>query len=155
MDANGNPPSITRAWRIAYGIGLFICVAWPLFLQLMLGTVIRPGAEAPGGVARELGYTFTGLTFAAAIFITWRSGKARAGLAALPPQARPGAVLRETVLYAALCELSALYGLATYALGGNLAERYARSFIALATVMFFVFVPRLQAWLEAAGEEAP
>lgn len=155
MDANGNLNSITRAWRLAYGIGLFICVAWPLVLQLMLGTVIRPGADAPGAAARELGYTFTGLTFAAALFITWRSGKAKAGLPALPPQARPGAVLRETVIYAALCELSALYGLATYALGGSLAERYARSFIALATVMFFVFVPRLRAWLEAAGEEAP
>jgi hypothetical protein len=61
-------------------------------------------------------------------------------------------VIRETILYAALFELSSFYGIVYYALGGPLAERYARSFIALTTIMFFVFVPRFQAWREAAEE---
>ena len=35
-------------------------------------------------------------------------------------------------------------------LAGPLAERYSRSFVALTTIMFFIFVPRLEAWREAA-----
>ena len=154
-DANPTlkPDPLARAFRLGYGLGLAICVAWPLALQLMLGTLIRAGSAPPGGVVQQLGYTFTGLTFAAALGITWRWGKVRRGFAGLPEAARAGTVVRETLLYAVLCELSALYGLIYYALGGPLAERYSRSFIALATIMFFVFVPRFQAWREAATEE--
>lgn len=155
MEGRTPIPTVEKAWRIAYGIGLFIAVAWPLALQLMLGTAIRPMAGALGATVRELGYTFTGLTFAAALFITWRSGRVRAGFKALPETARPGTVLRETVLYAALCELSAVYGILYFALGGPEAERHARAFLALAPIMFLVFTPRLGAWLEAAGEAEP
>jgi hypothetical protein len=144
--------SLLKAFRTAYAIGLFICVGWPLLLQLMLGTAIRPGAAPPEGVVRELGYTFTGLTFASAFFVTWRWGKVRRAFPDLAEPRRPGTVIRETILYAALFELSSFYGIVYYALGGPLAERYARSFIALTTIMFFVFVPRFQAWREAAEE---
>ena len=153
-DPTPSDHSLARAFRLGYGLGLAICVAWPLALQLMLGTLIRAGSAPPGGVVQQLGYTFTGLTFAAALGITWRWGRVRRAFAGLPEAGRPGTVIRETILYAALCELSALYGLIYYALGGPLAERYSRSFIALATIMFFVFVPRFQAWREA-GMEAP
>lgn len=148
-------PSLAKAFRIAYVIGLFICVGWPLLLQLMLGTAIRPGGAPPDGVVRQLGYTFTGLTFASALFVTWRWGKVRRAFGCLEEARRPGTVIRETILYAALFELSSLYGIVYYALGGPPAERYARSFIALTTVMFFVFVPRFQAWRDAAQEERP
>jgi len=153
VDDGTRNPSLAKAFRIAYTLGLFICVAWPLALQLMLGTAIRAGSAPPEGVVQQLGYTFTGLTFAAAIFVTWRWGRVREGFRALPEALRPGKVIRETILYAALFELSSLYGLMYYAMGGPGAERYARSFIALTTVMFFVFVPRFHAWSEAAQEE--
>ena len=147
--------SLSKAFRLAYALGLALCLAWPLVLQLMLGTAIAPGSAPPGGVVAELGYTFTGLTFGAALFVTWRWGRVRASFASVPPPRRPGVLIRETLLYAALFELSALYGLVYYALGGPLAERHARAFIALSTIMFFVFVPRLQAWRDAAGMPRP
>jgi hypothetical protein len=66
---------------------------------------------------------------------------------------RARVLVQETVLYSCLFELSSLFGLIYFALGGPMAERYSRGFIALTTVMFFVFVPRLQAWREAAQGE--
>ena len=140
-------------FRIAYPAGLAICLAWPLALQLMLGTVIRPGAAPPGGVIQELGYTFTGLTFAIAFFVTWRWGRVRAGFRTVDSGRRRAVLVREILLYSVLFELSSLFGLCYYALGGPLAERYSRGFIALTTIMFFVFVPRLQAWRDAAQGE--
>jgi hypothetical protein len=144
---------LNRAFRIGYGLGLAICVAWPLAIQLMLGSAIRSGTIPPLGVARQLGYTFSGLTMLAALFVTWRWGKVRDGFKALAPRERPAVLLRETLVYAALFELTTLYGIIYYALAGPLAERYARSFVALTTIMFFVFVPRLDAWREAAQGE--
>jgi hypothetical protein len=147
-------PSLDRGFRLAYPAGLVICVAWPLALQLLLGTAIhRPGGAPPDGVVQELGYTFTGLTFACAFFVTWRWGRVRAGFRELAAERRARVLIRETLLYSALFELSSLFGLCYYALGGPQAERFARGFIALTTIMFFVFVPRLQAWREAAQGE--
>ena len=151
-DPTSNFP-LTKAFRLGYGLGLIICVAWPLVLQLMLGTTILAGTAPPDGAVRELGYTFTGLTFASALFVTWRWGKVRKALPSVPPASRPRLVVRETLLYAAVLELSSLYGLLYYALGGL--PRFARAFIALTTLMFFIFVPRIQAWRDAAGEEIP
>ena len=144
---------LAKAFRIAYGAGLFICVAWPLAIQLLLGTAIRSGTIPPLGVAQQLGYTFSGLTFLAALFVTWRWGRVRDGFRTLAPGQRPGLLIRETLIYAALFELTTLYGIIYYALGGPGAERYSRSFVALTTIMFFVFVPRLEAWREAARGE--
>ena len=118
MDPQASDLSLARAFRLAYGVGLAICLAWPLLLQLMLGTAIQAGAAPPDGVVAQLGYTFTGLTFASAVFVTWRWGRIRRDFRALAPERRPGVVLRETILYAALFELSSLYGLIYYALGG-------------------------------------
>lgn len=147
---------LARAFRLAYGLGLALCVGWPLVLQLLLGTAIRRPADLPpGDTVAQLGYTFTGLTFAAAAFVTWRWGRTRRAFRTLEPAQRPRRILRETLAYAALFELSACYGLVYYALGGPGAERHARAFIALASVMFFVFVPRFDAWREAAEEEQP
>ena len=148
------PPETTldRGFRIAYPIGLVICVAWPLALQLMLGTAFRPGA-APVEAIGELGYTFTGLVCASAFFVTWRWRRVRAGFRTVATERRMRVLIQETLLYSCLFELSSLYGLFYFALGGPMAERYSRGFIALTTIMFFVFVPRLQAWREAAQGE--
>ena len=153
MSRQPDPSPLERGFRIAYPTGLVLCLAWPLALQLMLGTAIRPSPAPPSGVIQQLGYTFTGLTFASAFFVTWRWGRIRAGFRAESALRRGRILVRETLLYSALFEFSSLFGLLYYALGGPQAERYARGFIALTTIMFFVFVPRLQAWREAAGPE--
>jgi len=145
----------TAAWRraflFAYGLGLVLCVIWPLVLQAMLGSLLQPGILGPSGLAEDLGYTFTGLVFLGALFAHRRSRKARAAFAALDLSQRARVVAMETLLYSAIFALSMLYGLLYHGLGGPRAERYARTFIALAPVMFLLFVPRLGAWLRAQG----
>jgi hypothetical protein len=150
--AAGQPDAALRkAFQRAYGLGLVLCVCWPLILQLLLGPVIKPGQAPPAGVVQQLGYTFTALTFLAAAFVTWRSGRERAALHGVAPALRPRIVFREVLLYSALFELSCLYGVLYWTLAGGEANRYARSFIMLTSLMFFFFVPRLGAWVEAAG----
>jgi hypothetical protein len=146
-------PHLARAFRRAYLIGLLFCVAWPLALQLMLGTAIHQGQQPPGDVARQLGYTFSGLTFLIALFLTWRWGQVRAVFHRQSPDQQAATLVREVIFYSALLELTSLFGIAYFALGGPMAERYSRSFVALTTVMFFVFVPRLEAWRQAARRE--
>jgi hypothetical protein len=146
--------ALHRAFQKAYGLGLVLCVCWPLILQLLLGPLIKPGQNAPQGVLQQLGYTFTGLTFLAAAFVTWRSLRVRAGFAALDPSRRPKVLFREVLLYAALFELSCFYGILYWALVGGEANRYARSFIMLTSLMYFFFVPRWGAWKDAL-EPAP
>jgi hypothetical protein len=147
------PDPLDPGFRVAYGAGLALCVAWPLALQLLLGRAILPGAAAPGPGVQDLGYTFTGLTLVSAFFVTRRWARIRAGFRAVAAERRPRVLVRETLLYSALSALSSLFGLCTYVLGGPHAGRYARGFIALSTLMFLVFVPRLQAWREAAQGE--
>ena len=142
-----------KAFRLAYPMGMVLCVAWPLALQLLLGTAIHRGAAAPGGVAQPLGYTFSGLTFLIALFLTWRWGQVRAAFHRQSPDQQAATLVREVIFYSALLELTSLFGIAYFALGGPMAERYSRSFVALTTVMFFVFVPRLEAWRQAARRE--
>ena len=148
-------PHLAKAFRLAYLVGLLFCVAWPLTLQLLLGTAIHQGVPPPGDVARQLGYTFSGLTFLIAFFLTWRGGKVRKAFPRETPPRQAAILVREVVFASAILEFTSMFGIAYYALGGPLAERYARSFVALTTVMFFVFVPRLNAWRRAAlGDEA-
>ena len=151
------PPELTpleRSYRRAYPVGLALCLAWPLALQLMLGTTIRRIALAPPeGVIQQLGYTFTGLTVAIALFITWRWGRIKTAFKGLRPERQGTVLTREILLYSALMEFTSLFGVLYFALGGPKADQYARGFLALTTIMFFVFVPRLQAWRSAARGE--
>ena len=144
---------LAKAFRLAYLVGLIFCVAWPLTLQLLLGTAIHQGVPPPGDMARQLGYTFSGLTFLIAFFLTWRWGKVRRDFQQEAPSRQAAILVREVIFASAILEFTSMFGIAYYALGGPLAERYARSFVALTTVMFFVFVPRLDAWRRAAQGE--
>jgi hypothetical protein len=155
MDDGAIKDPLAKAFRIAYALGLLICVAWPLLLQVLLRAAVHPVAAMPSEEVRQLGYSFTGLTVAGAVFVAWRSRRSREGLREVPAAARPGRVAREILLGAAILELSALYGVLYYALGGPGAERHARTFLALAPVTFLLFVPRFQAWRASAGEERP
>jgi hypothetical protein len=146
-------PTFRRAFFLAYGLGALLCIVWPLTVQGLLGFLLRPGLLGPSALAEELGFTFTGLVFLSALFVHGRSRRVRAGLAAAPADRRTRVMAKEILLYSAIFELSVFLGLLYYALGGPQAERYARSFIALATVMFLVFVPRLGAWRRASEGE--
>lgn len=146
--------ALHRAYRWAYLAGLALCVFWPLMLQLAFTEFIAPGQNPPGGVVQQLGYTFTGLVLLCAAFVTWRSGKVRAGFCNLGAADRPKAMAREILLYSALFEVSCFFGLAYWALAGQEGVRFARSFIVLTSIMFFCFVPRFDAWRQAAEGEA-
>ncbi len=140
-----------RAYRKAYGCGLALCVAWPLVLAtLVIGGLVKPGHNPPAGVFQQLGYTFTGLVFLMAAYVTWRSGKVRRGFRDQAPAARPSLLFREVLLYSALFELSCLFGLLYWMLVGQDASRHVSSFMALSPMMFFFFVPRFDAWRAAA-----
>ncbi len=146
--------ALHRAYRWAYLAGLALCVFWPLMLQLVFTSFIAPGQNPPGGVVKQLGYTFTGLVLLCAAFVTWRWGKVRAGFGGLESAQRPKTLAREILLYSALFELSCFLGLAYWALAGLEGLRFARSFIVLTSIMFFCFVPRFEAWRRAAEGEA-
>lgn len=149
MPETASSAAFRRAFLLAYGLGVLLCVVWPLVLQGLLGNVLQPGVLGLPELGEDLGYTFTGLVVLSALFVRWRSRKAQAGLAALDESRRARTMALEILLYSAICELSALFGLVYHGLGGPQAERYARTFIGLATVMFLVFVPRLGAWRRA------
>lgn len=147
--------SFRQTFFLAYGLGTVMCVVWPLILQFLLGRVIQPGLLGMTSAAEDLGYTFTGLVALSALYVTRRAKTARAGLAAQAEAKRPRRMAMEILLYSALFESSALFGLIYHGLGGPQAERYARTFIALATIMFLLFVPRLAAWQKALEPRAP
>ena len=154
MNEPGPDPSRTfrRAFLGAYGLGLLLCVAWPLVLEGLLGSLLKPGILGAPGLAEDLGYTFTGLVILGALFVRGRSRRVLAGFAALDAPRRPWAMAQEILLYSAVCASSSLFGLVYHGLGGPRADRYARTFIALAALMFLVFVPRFSAWRGASGK---
>jgi hypothetical protein len=115
-----------------------------------MGTLIQRPTQPLGDFVKELGYTFTGLSALAALYAWNRLKKARSGFAKLDEQGQAACILKETLLASALFELSAAYGLIYFVLGGPEAGRYSRTFVLLPTLMFFAFIPRLQAWREAA-----
>jgi hypothetical protein len=125
-------------------------VGAPLLLQALLGRGIPAGPGPLDETTRQLGYTCTGLVLASALLLARRSRRARAGLGAVAAERRGALLAREILAYSVLCALSSVFGVAYYTLGGAETERYARTFIALTSVMFFVFVPRLRTWRDAA-----
>ena len=149
-----DPSELRGAFRLSYGLGIALCGVWPLVLQWMLGRTLRPGVWNAPGAVQELGYTFTGLVAISALFVLARWKKTRLAFHELAMPRRRQVLMREVLLYSATLELSALLGVLYYTLGGPQTERYARTFIALAPLMFILFVPRLAAWQKAA-EETP
>lgn len=137
------------AFRIAYGLGALLCLAWPLVLLGLIGGVLQPGLLGAPDLARDLGYTFTGLVALSALYVVRRSKQALGGFAEVPTLRRGRVVAQETLLYSALFGLSALLGLVYLSLGGPSAIRYARTFVALSGAMFLCFVPRRSAWMKA------
>jgi len=146
--------AILPAYKRARLAGLVICVAWPLLLMAMVATgAVKPGTAPLAGPAKQIGYTFTGLVFLSAVWVTWRSGKVLKGFRDLAPELRPRTVLRESLIYAAVFETSSLWGLLYWMMVGTAAARYVGTFMALTPIMFLFFVPRFYAWKLALERE--
>ena len=132
-------------------LGLALCLAWPLFLMVLLGAgAVRAGTLQPVGPLRTLAFAFTGLSLLSAALATWRTNRVMKGFSALDRADQARVAFRESVLYAALFELSCLYGLVYWMLVGRNAFQHVLLFMALTPVMFLLFVPRYDHWREAA-----
>lgn len=146
--------ALRRAHRRGYALGLLACLGGPLLLEILLGRGIPAGSADPAAV-RELGYTFTGLTFLAAAYAYGRRGRVLARVQALEPFRRPGWLAREPLRVAALSAPCALWGVLYWGMAGGAHDAYARTFIALTALMFVGFAPRWPAWRKALGATAP
>ena len=147
---NGQADDLKTRHRLAYGLGLGLCLGTPgLIAMLLLSGAVPPGTQAPEGIYQELGYLFTGLVFLSAAWVWWRSGRALRAFKALPGPRRPAFVLTETLLYAAAFEGSSLLGLIYWILVGSHAARHAWGFIVLTPMLFAALVPRHDRWEKA------
>jgi len=146
------PGPLEAAIARARQVGLALCLGTPALLgALILAGVVAPGEERPEGVYLQLGHIFTGLVFLSAAWVLWRKGTVLKAFHQVLEAHRAGVVLRETLLYAALFELSSLYGLVYWLLVGRYAARHVFGFIILSPLLFLALAPWRRHWLEAAG----
>lgn len=142
--------SLEAAHRTAYALGLSLCLGTPaLVAGLVAFGIIPPGSQAPVGLFQQLGYLFTGIVFLSATWVLWRSGRVLRTFRELPEARRPQVVLRESLVYAAVFESSAILGLIYWMLVGTHAARHVWGFIALTPILFFCLVPRGDRWMKA------
>ncbi len=146
--------ALRRAHRRSYGLGLLLCLGVPLLLQALLGRGIPAGDADPAAV-RDVGYTFTGLTFLAAALALGRRGRALARFGALEPSRRPGALARGVFGTALLALPCSLWGVLYWGMAGGARNAYARAFITLTALFFLGFAPRWPAWRRALDGSPP
>lgn len=147
---NSPEQALRPAHRLAYGLGLALCLGTPgLIAVLLLTGRIPPGARVPVGIYQDLGYLFTGLVFLSAAWVWWRSGQALRHCKHLSGRQRTSFVFRESILYAAVVEVSSLLGLVYWSLVGSYAARHAWGFIILTPVLFAALVPKFDRWEKA------
>lgn len=139
---------LRRAHRRSYGLGLAACLGGPLLLEVLLGRVIPAGSADPAAV-RDVGYTFSGLTFLAAALALGRRSRALARVRSLDPVRRPALLAREVLLTALLALPCSLWGVLYWGLAGGARNAYARAFILLTALFFLGFAPRWGAWRRA------
>jgi hypothetical protein len=152
---NDTPESLLTASRLARLVGLALCLGTPVLIGgLILTGLVPPGERLPEGNYLQLGHIFTGLVFLSAAWVFWRRGTILKGYHQFPEPRRAGVVRRETLLYAALFELSSLYGMVYWILVGRHAARHVFGFIILSPLLFLVLAPRLGHWVKAL-ESAP
>lgn len=144
---NGTTDPLRAAHRLAYLLGLVLCVGTPslIALLLLLG-VVAPGQQTPEGIYQQVGYLFTGVVFLSAAWVWWRSGRMLREFKAVPAAKRPSVVLRESLIYAVVFEASSLCGLVYWTLVGAHAARHAWGFILLTPVLFLTLVPKYDRW---------
>lgn len=141
------PGHLRTACRQARLVGLALCVGTPILVgALILSGLVPPGSHPPEGTYLQVGHLFTGLVFFSAAWVLWRRGAVLKAFPGIPAPQQAGVVLRETLLYAALFELSSLYGLVYWLLVGTYAPRHVFGFIVLSPLLFLAFAPRLHHW---------
>lgn len=146
------PEHLQTACRQARLLGLALCLGTPILIGvLILSGLVPPGNHPPDGTYLQVGHLFTGLVFFSAAWVLWRRGVVLKAFPGFPAQRQAGVIFRETLLYAALFELSSLFGLAYWLLVGTHAARHVVGFIALSPLLFLAFAPRLRHWAEPTG----
>ncbi|WP_243304066.1 hypothetical protein [Geothrix oryzisoli] len=144
------PGPLRVAYLQARLVGLVLCLGTPTLIGgLILSGGVPAGEHLPEGDLLQIGYVFTGLVFLSAAWVLWRRGVMLRTFRQIPEPSRPGLVRRETLLYAALFELSSLYGLIYWLLVGKHAVRHVFGFIILAPLLFLALTPRLGHWVKA------
>ena len=147
---NGPAPSLQPTCLRAYLLGAALGLGTPaLIALLLLARVVPPGPHPPEGLYEQLGYLCTGLVFLSAAWVLWRRGQTLRDFGALPEARRPAVILRETLLYALVCEASSLLGLVYWVLMGAQDPRHAWGFILLTPMLFVALVPRPGRWQKA------
>jgi hypothetical protein len=145
--------SLSRAFRIAYAIGIGMCVCCPTILQLNLDKIITPILGISKETVQNIGYTFTGLVLICILAITLRWRKICSEFSNIAENKKSTVLLRETLFFSAITTLSSFLGAIYYLLGGITVKQFARNFITLTPVMFFIFIPRLNAWKKASKKQ--
>jgi hypothetical protein len=147
---NDVPGPLRAASRQALLVGLALCLGTPALIGgLVLSGLVPPGDQRPEGSYLQIGHIFTGLVLLSAAWVLWRRGTVLRTFRQVPEARRPAQVQRETLLYAALFELSSLYGLVYWLLVGKHAARHVFGFIILTPLLFLGLVPRLGHWVKA------
>ena len=147
---NESSDALRAAHRLAYGLGLGLCLGTSGLITLLLRTgVLPPGTEAPVGTYLQLGYLFTGIVFLSATWVWWRRAQSLRGLKDLPEAQRPARIFHECLLYAAVFEASCLCGLIYWLLVGAQASRHAWGFILMTPLLFLTLVPSYRRWEQA------
>ncbi len=153
---NASAGSLRLAHRTAYVLGALLCLGTPgLISILVLLRVVPPGTQPVTGSVQQVGYLLTGLVFLSAAWVWWRRGRALAAFPSASEAARPGIVMRETVLFAGALETSSLCGLVYWLLVGPQALRHVWGFILLTPLLFLVLVPRYDHWQQGLADAHP
>ncbi|WP_306589873.1 hypothetical protein [Geothrix sp. 21YS21S-4] len=142
---------LSAAHRRARAVGWALCGGGPVLVALlMVSGAVPAGRNLPEGPFLQVGHAFTGLVFLSAAWVLWRRGTVLKDFGQLPPARQSGVLLRESLLYAALFELSSMYGLVYWALTGRHAAGHAWGFVLCTPFLFLAFFPPLRRWREGA-----
>ena len=147
---SGAVQPIRAAHRMAYGLGLALCLGTPgLISVLLLLGLVPPGVHPQEGIYLQVGYLFTGVVFLSATWVWWRSAHALQTFKDLPELQRPVVILREGLVYAAVFESSSLCGLVYWLLVGEAGTRHVWGFLLMTPLLFLALVPRFPRWARA------
>jgi len=142
--------ALDTAAQTAQVLGLALGFGSPLIVAgLMFSGAIPAGQFWPLETTRQVGYLFTGLVLLAAAWSNWRSGQVLAGFKNLQAGQWAPVLLRETLIYAVLSELSCILGLVYWVVAGVTAARHAWGFVLLTPLLSLAIVPRKARWKQA------
>jgi hypothetical protein len=144
--------SLTRAFLIAYTLGIIICLCCPVVLYFNIDKLITPISGISAETLQGVGYAFTGLILICILVVNSRWGKVRSKFSKNIKNKQGIILLFETVLYSIIFGLSSVFGTIYYLLGGASTKLLAGNFIVLTPIMFFIFVPRLHTWQRASND---